>query len=255
MDPRLEAIVQHNSLHGCLVSQGMGTGIIEAKLAQQLAHLEQTSFFGIFINLPKAFNAMDCGRYLEILTLHWVGPKMLCLIHNFWDSATYVCQAKGNYGRPFKAGRGVTQEGPLSAKLFNILVNVMVWEWMRLMRATINDADGNLAECIEGLFTVFYANDGYIASCNTEFLQEALNILVKTFKRIGLTTNTKKTQAMVCTPGRILSQLPSDSYKCIRKGMAAGEESQRAVVCHVCNKPLQARSLRLHLLSAHDIHQ
>jgi hypothetical protein len=40
MDLRLEAIVLHNSLHGCLALQGTGTGIIEAKLAQQLAHLE-----------------------------------------------------------------------------------------------------------------------------------------------------------------------------------------------------------------------
>jgi hypothetical protein len=59
MDLRLEAIVLHNSLHGCLAFQGTGTGMIEAKLAQQLAHLEQTPFFGSFINLQKAFDAMD----------------------------------------------------------------------------------------------------------------------------------------------------------------------------------------------------
>ncbi len=88
-----------------------------------------------------------------------------------------------------------------------------------------------------------------------EFLQEALNILVKTFKHIGLATNTKKTQAMVCTPGKIRVQLPTDSYKRMCEGVAAGEEPRRAVVCHVCNKALQARSLRPHLLSAHDIHQ
>ncbi len=68
MDIRLEKITLHNSLHGCLAGRGMGTGIIEAKLAQQLAHLEQTLFFGIFI---------------------------------FWDTAMNVCRAKGNYGRPF----------------------------------------------------------------------------------------------------------------------------------------------------------
>jgi hypothetical protein len=61
----------------------MGTGIIEAKVAQQLAHLEQTPYFGIFIDQQKAFDAMDCGRCLEILALHGVGPEMLCLIRNF----------------------------------------------------------------------------------------------------------------------------------------------------------------------------
>jgi hypothetical protein len=39
------------------------------------------------------------------------------------------------------------------------------------------------------------------------------------------------------------------------KGVTAGEESRRVMVCHVCNKTLQARSLCLHLSSTHDIHQ
>ncbi len=83
MDLRLEAIILHDSLHRCLALQGTGTGIIEAKLAQQLAHLEQTPFFGVFIDLRKAFDAMDCSCCLEILALHGVGPKMLHLICNF----------------------------------------------------------------------------------------------------------------------------------------------------------------------------
>jgi hypothetical protein len=166
-----------------------------------------------------------------------------------------ICWAKGNYGCPFKAGRSVIQGGPLLAKLFNILINAVVQEWMRLMRETINNVGGNLAKCIAGLFVVFYINDGYIASRNVEFLQEALNILAKTFKCIGLATNTKKTQAMVCTLGRIQAQPPLDLYKRMREGAATGKDLQRAVVCHVCDKPLQARSLRPYLLSAHDIHQ
>ena len=71
------------------------------------------------------------------LALHGVGPQMLRLIRNFWETATNVCRAKGNYGRPFKAGRGVTQGGPLSAKLFNILVDAVVREWLRLVRETL----------------------------------------------------------------------------------------------------------------------
>jgi hypothetical protein len=180
---------------------------------------------------------------------------MLRLIRKFWDLATNFCQAKGNYRQPFKASRGVTQGGPLSAKLFNIVFNAVVRKWMRLICVTIDDAEGNLTECIAGLLAVFYVNNGYIASLNAEFLQEALNILIKTFKRVGLTTNTKKTQAMICMPGKIWVQLPMDSYKCMREGVATGEESRRAMVCHVCNKALQARSLHPHLLRSHNVHQ
>jgi hypothetical protein len=41
-----------------------------------------------------------------------------------------VCREAVNYGTAFKAGRGVTQGGPLSAKLFIILVNAVVPEWI-----------------------------------------------------------------------------------------------------------------------------
>ncbi len=155
MDLQLEAIVLQDSLHGCLARRGMGTGIIEAKLAQQLAHLEQMPCFGVFIDLKKAFDAMDQGRCLEILAFHGVGPNMLRLICNFWDTAINECRVKGNYGQPFKAGCGVTQGGPLLAKLFNIIVNMVVCKWMRLMQELLDDTEGNLADCIKTFLPSF----------------------------------------------------------------------------------------------------
>ncbi len=88
IDLRLKATVLHDSLHRCLALRGRGTRIIEAKMVQQLVHLEQTPFFGIFIDLCKAFDALDWGRYLEILALHGADPQLLHLIRNFWDTAT-----------------------------------------------------------------------------------------------------------------------------------------------------------------------
>ena len=40
MDHRLERIMMNVSLHRCLKHRGTGTAIMEAKLAQQLVHLE-----------------------------------------------------------------------------------------------------------------------------------------------------------------------------------------------------------------------
>jgi hypothetical protein len=48
IDKRLEAIALHNSLHGCRNGRGTGTAVIEAKLSQQLAHIKQTPFYGVF---------------------------------------------------------------------------------------------------------------------------------------------------------------------------------------------------------------
>ena len=134
MDKRLEAIALHDSLLGCRNGRGTGTAVIEAKLTQQIAHIEQAPFYGVFIDLKKVFDAMDQVHCLLILEGHGVGPNMRRLIRHFWDEATNVCRASGNYGAPFKAGRGVNQGGPLSAKLFNIMVDDVVREWLRLLR-------------------------------------------------------------------------------------------------------------------------
>jgi hypothetical protein len=46
IDKQLKAIALHDSLHGCCNGRGTGTAVIEAKLSQQLAHIEQTPFYG-----------------------------------------------------------------------------------------------------------------------------------------------------------------------------------------------------------------
>jgi hypothetical protein len=131
MDTQLNRIPLQKSLHGCCNGHGIGTAVMKAKLAQQLAHLEQVPFYRVFLDLKKAFNSMDRERCLLILGGYGVGQKMIWMIQNFWANATMVCQASVNYGTPFQAGRGITQGGPLSAKLFNVLVDAVAWEWMR----------------------------------------------------------------------------------------------------------------------------
>ncbi len=125
-----------------------------------------------------------------------------------------VCRAAGNYGTAFKAGRGVTQGGPLSAKLFNIMVDAIVWEWIQQLWVDGDYDEKEFAEYMATFFAIFYVDDAYLASWDAEFLQYALTHLVHLFKRIGLQTNTTKTQTMICTPGRIRAihgVIPSDA--------------------------------------------
>ena len=58
---RLKCVLLLDALHGFRTGRSCSTGIMEVKLAQQLASLEQCSFFGIFLDLKKADNAMNWG--------------------------------------------------------------------------------------------------------------------------------------------------------------------------------------------------
>jgi hypothetical protein len=88
---------------------------MEVKLLQQLAWVDQEPLYQIYLDLRKAYDALDRRRCLKILAGCGVGPNLLRLQKKFWDDAKMVCCAGGNYGLPFAAHRGVTQGGPLSS--------------------------------------------------------------------------------------------------------------------------------------------
>ena len=127
---RLGSIEFHPCLHGGLPKRGTGTATIEAKLAQQLAWMEQEPLYQVFVDLRKAYDHLDRQRCLAIMTGYGVGPKLLRLQTKFWEQAQMVCRAGGSFGKPFSAYRGVTQGGPLSSLMFNVCVDAVIREWL-----------------------------------------------------------------------------------------------------------------------------
>ena len=107
----------------------------------------------------------------------------------------------------------MTQGGPLSTKLFNIMVNAVACEWFWELREGGDYEDWELDEQMSTFFAIFYVNNVYLASRDAEFLQRMLDLLVSLFARVGLEINVSKMQTMIFTLGRIRTQLPADSYR------------------------------------------
>jgi hypothetical protein len=136
------------------------------------------------------------------------------------------------------------------------MVDVVVQEWFHQLRLGREYNETEFVEYITTLFAIFYVDDAYLASWDPEFLQYALTHLVCLFKRIGLQTNTTKTQTMICTPGKIRTQLPTESYRRMRQGqVSASSWNSRNVECRQCGKVLKASSLGRHLADIHNIYQ
>ncbi len=96
---------------------------------------------------------------------------MIRLIRTYWRNAIMVCCASGNYSMPFKVGCGVTQGGPLSVKLFNILVNAVAPEWLWELREGGNYKVWELEDLMSTFFAVFMltthtSHPGMQNSCN-----------------------------------------------------------------------------------------
>jgi hypothetical protein len=127
---RMGTIDFHPCLHGGMPKRGTGTATIEAKLAQQLAWVEQEPLYQVFVDLCKAYDHLNRAKCIEIMTGYGVGSKLLYLQEKFWEQAEMVGCAGGSFGKLFAAFRGVTQGGPLSSLMFNVCVDAVIREWL-----------------------------------------------------------------------------------------------------------------------------
>ena len=255
MNRRLSAIELHDALHGFRAGRGTGTAIIEVKLLQQWARLKQVPLYGIFLDLRKAYDTLDRDRALDILEGYGVGPRALRLLRRFWGAQKVVAKQSGYHGDPFDATRGVTQGDIISPAIFNIIADAVIRYWLTIVSEVASDASDGVGHNITARAAVFYADDGFVGSPDKKWLQDAFEVLVDLFARVGLKTNTEKTKVMVCLPGAIRTYYSEHAYK--RKLEGQGDtyrqRKRRRVQCVECGEDLAAGSVTSHMRSQHDM--
>ena len=256
LNRRLQASIElHDALHGFRARRGTGTAIIEAKLLQQWARLKQVPLYGIFLDLRKAYDTLDRERALGILEGYGVGPRCLGLLRRFWAQQQVVAKQAGYYGDPFGATRGVTQGDIVSPVIFNIVADAVIRYWLASVTEVPVESIDGVGFNVTARAALFYADDGYLASPDKKWLQDAVEVLVELFSRVGLRTNTEKTKAMICLPGAIRTYYSEAAYK--RKleghGETYSQRKRRRIDCVECGRDLAVGSVTSHMRSQHGM--
>ena len=107
---------------------------------------------------------------------------------------------EGDYYRtPFKGYCGATQGDTLYPKIFNMVVETIVCQWVTVV-AVIEAGSEGLITLVQDLVAYFYAGDVIVTLTQTEILQRAFDVLTDLFDRVGLWTNMRKANRMACNP-------------------------------------------------------
>jgi len=126
-----------------------------------------------------------------------VGPRALRLLRRFWGLQKVVAKQSGCHGDPFDATRGVTQGDITSPAIFNVIADAVIRHWLTIVSEVASDASDGVGQNITERAAMFCADDGFVGSPNKQWLQDAFEVLVDLFARVGLKNNAEKTKVMV----------------------------------------------------------
>jgi hypothetical protein len=94
-----------------------------------------------------------------------------------WDDTKVHYWTRGD-GRALSISNSeVTQGGPLSASLFNIVVDCLAQEWLIRLRETIELEEDKVERLMVSFLAIFYVDNAYLASRDPNLLQKAMNII------------------------------------------------------------------------------
>ena len=122
---------------------------------------------------------------------------VLLTLYNYFHTIHPLLVCGGYYGTALQVFQGVTQGHPLSPTIFNVVVGAVVRNWVEVMVEQLGGQDGRGQEG-QHQSTIFYADDGMVASSEPVWMQKAFSTLLGLLDWVGLRKNVRKTVRMVC---------------------------------------------------------
>ena len=126
----------HAILHGLCTSRGPGTASFKDKLFHNLTAMMEEVLYEIFLDINKVHDFLDCGFCLNTLGTYGVGPRAMRLLRKYWYQLSMLAWAGGYFGSHSKGKRGVTQGGPISTTIFNVVVDAVMNYWVSVVEET-----------------------------------------------------------------------------------------------------------------------
>ena len=117
----------------------------------------------IFLDLHKAYDALDRSRCLKTLEGYGVGPRACRLLQTYWRKFAMVARAGGYYRTAFQGARGVTKGDLLSLTIFNVMVDAVARHWVTLMIEGTEER-GERGQEGRHQASIFYTDNGMVAS-------------------------------------------------------------------------------------------
>ena len=254
IDTRIRASLQmHYVLHGFRSRIRTETAIMELKLAQELARIDQDPLFLVFLDLSNSYDSVDRERLLITPKGCGSGPSMCGLLETFWYCQQLVSIHNGIHEPAFPTSRGKTQGGIISLMLFNVAVDNIIRTCMVMTVENQRVADDGLGETIGWCMGVFYADDGMVGSHGLYWMQHVMNVLVGLFRRYGLAANIAKSRTMTQQSGALRSGISEDAMalKCTEVGDLYRARLRRWIPCLECGVELTVGSMIAHCHSMH----
>ena len=107
------------------------------------------------------------------------------------------------HGPQFQSTRGTTEVEPTLHTLFNVAVDSVVRYRISLTVEDDSTTNDRLGMAVGRCMVVFCADGGMIRSRDQECIQGAINVLIRLFRRVGLTNNVEKPNTIDSQSGLI----------------------------------------------------